>query len=209
METIQLYVEPANNANGKNGYRLPFVLPRLIDDQAFFEFCQRNANLHIERTAEGETEIMAPAGSETGYYNNELGRQLGNWNIENDEPGYVFDSSAGFTLPNRAVRSPDASWVRRERFDALSAEQRATFAPLCPDFMIELMSPSDSLTDAQAKLEEYIQNGAKLGWLIDRKNQTIYVYRPGQRMQTLVNPASVSAAPELPGFTLSTTRLFR
>lgn len=182
-------------------------LPSMTRDE-FWEFCQRNRDLRIERTAEGDLIIMPPAGSETGSKNNEIGRQLGNWNLGQGEPGYVFDSSTGFTLPSGAIRSPDASWVRHSRWDALTTEQREKIAPLCPDFVVELMSPSDSLSDAQTKMEEYRANGARLGWLIDRRSRQVQVYRPGQSVQVLDDPAEVSADPELPGFVLDMRRIF-
>jgi Uma2 family endonuclease len=172
----------------------------LTDDQ-FFEFCQINRDLRIERTAEGELLIMPPTGSETGGSNFKLAVQLGNW-TERDGTGIGFDSSTGFTLPNGATVSPDISWVKLERWNALPKDSRTKFALLSPDFVVELRSPSDTLKDLQDKMQQYIDNGVRLGWLIDRKRRRVYVYRPGVAVQQLDNPETVSGDPELPGFVL-------
>ena len=172
----------------------------LTDDQ-FFEFCQINRDLRIERTATGELLIMSPTGSETGGSNFRLAVQLGNW-IEQDGTGIGFDSSTGFTLPNGGTVSPDISWVKLERWNALSKEQRTKFAPIVPDFVVELRSPSDSLKDLQKKMQQYIDNGVRLAWLIDRKQRRVYIYRPDVSVQQLDNPETVSGDAELPGFVL-------
>lgn len=172
----------------------------LTDDQ-FFEFCQINRDLRIERTAEGELLIMPPTGSETGGSNFELAVQLGNW-IKQDGTGKGFDSSTGFTLPNGATVSPDISWVKLERWNALSKDSRAKFAPIAPDFVVELRSKSDTLKDLQSKMQQYMDNGVRLGWLIDRRARRVYIYRPGVAVEQLDNPETVSGAPELPGFVL-------
>lgn len=181
------------------------TFPRMSDGE-FFEFCRRNRDLRIERTSEGEIIIMPPAGSDTGSRNLEIARQLGNWTEQNGT-GIAFDSSTGFTLPNGATRSPDASWVRKSRWEALTEEERERFAPLCPDFVVELMSPSDRQEETRAKLDEYIANGAALGWMIDRKNRQVYVCRPGHPAEVLNNPAEVSGDPVLPGFVLDLRRI--
>jgi len=172
----------------------------LTDDQ-FFEFCQLNRDLRVERTATGELLIMSPTGSETGGSNFELAVQLGNW-IKQDGTGKGFDSSTGFTLPNGATVSPDISWVKLERWKALSQDSRTKFAPLSPDFVVELRSPSDSLKDLQDKMQQYIDNGVRLGWLINRQSRRVYIYRPGVPVEVRENPETVSAEPELPGFVL-------
>jgi Uma2 family endonuclease len=172
----------------------------LTDDQ-FFEFCQINRDLRIERTATGELLIMPPTGSETGGSNFELAVQFGIW-VKQDGTGKGFDSSTGFTLPNGATVSPDLSWVKLERWNALSKEQRTTFAPISPDFVVELRSKSDTLKDLQEKMQQYINNGVRLGWLIDRRQSRVYVYRPGVSVECLENPETVSGEPELPGFVL-------
>lgn len=175
--------------------------------EQFYEFCQANRDLRIERTADGEVIIMPPAFSDTGNRNFNLAVQLGIW-TERGGTGLGFDSNTGFTLPNGATRSPDASWIRLERWNALSDQQKASFAPICPDFVIELRSASDSLTTLQAKMQEYIDNGAWLGWLIDRKQQKVYLYRPNQLPEILENPEVVSGDPELPGFVLQMQKIW-
>jgi Uma2 family endonuclease len=181
----------------------------------FYEFCRLNQELRIERTARGEVIIMPPAFSSTGNRNIKIAQQLANW-AERDGTGEPFDSSAGFTLPNGATRSPDASWVRAERWNALEAEAQDAFAPLCPDFVVELRcsfraaSPtaSDTLKSLQEKMQEYIENGALLGWLIDRKNQKVYVYSPNAPVEVLDHPAQVSGEPVLPGFVLDMSKIW-
>ena len=154
------------------------VAPIYIRDvQAFFDFCQDNGQdtLHFERDPNGRVRLMPPSGSKTGYINMLIGHCLAAWNETLENPGYVFDSSAGFQLPNGAVRAPDASWVAKERYEALTHEQQEGFPPLCPDFVVEVMSPSDRLAALKRKMEEYKSNGARLGWLIDRKNRVVHV----------------------------------
>ncbi|MBE8969059.1 Uma2 family endonuclease [Nostocales cyanobacterium LEGE 12452] len=177
--------------------------PSLVQmtNEQFYEFCQANGDLRIERTANGEVIIMPPAFSDTGNRNFNIAAQLGNW-TEQDGTGIGFDSSAGFTLPNRAMRSPDASWIELERWNTLTDAQKASFAPICPSFVIELRSSSDRLIKLQEKMQEYIDNGASLGWLIDRQNQKVYIYRPNREVEILDNPEAVSGNPELPGFIL-------
>ena len=184
---------------------LPIVLrlsPLIeLTDEQFAEFCGLNRDLHIERTAAGELEIMAPAFSETGNRHSKIIAQLETWNSI-DSSGMVFDSPAGFTLPNGAIREPDASWISMSRLEALTPEQRSGFYNVCPDFVVELRSDTDRLTALQSKMQEYMDNGARLGWLIDPSQLRVYIYQPGQRTQTLDNPQSISADPVLPGFTL-------
>src|SRR5438132_4659472 len=158
-----------------NPYVIHFepVLKKLSDED-FFEFCQANRDWRIERTSDGDVIIMPPTGGETGGRNFELAVDFGNW-VRADGTGKGFDSSTGFTLPNGAERSPDLAWVRLSRWNALSEEQRKKFPPLCPDFVVELRSPSDSLSGLQEKMQEYIQNGAELGWLIDPVEKKVYV----------------------------------
>jgi Uma2 family endonuclease len=175
--------------------------------EQFYEFCQANRDLRIERTASGQVIIMPPAFSDTGNRNFKIAVQLGNW-AEQDGTGETFDSSAGFTLPNGAIRSPDASWIKLERWNALAEEQKASFAPICPDFVIELRSKSDTLSGLQDKMQEYIANGISLGLLIDRKNQKVYIYRPNQEPEILDNPETVSGDPELPGFVLRMAKIW-
>jgi Uma2 family endonuclease len=186
-------------------YTPPLVLRlrpavELSEDQ-LFELCQINRDLRIERNAAGELLLMPPAGGGTGDRNSEINMQLRLW-AKRDGSGVAFESSTGFRLPNTALRSPDASWVQRSRLEQLSATQYERFLPLCPDFALELRSPSDSLSDAQAKMEEYHANGARLGWLLDPVRRHVYVYRPATPVERLDNPDTVAGDPVLPGFVL-------
>ncbi len=184
-----------------------FPTLKSISVEEFYEFCLANRDLRIERTASGEVIIMSPAFSDTGNRNIKIAQQLGNW-AEEDGTGEAFDSSAGFTLPNGATRSPDASWIKLERWNALSEEQKASFAPICPDFVVELRSKSDTLSGLQNKMEEYIDNGSLLGLLIDRKNRKVYIYRPNQQPEILDNPETVSCEPILPRFVLRMAKIW-
>jgi Uma2 family endonuclease len=178
-----------------------------LTDEQLFELCQINPELGIERTAEGDLVIMAPEGWETGHRSMALGTLLTQWAWQ-DGTGVTSGSSTGFILPNGAMRAPDAAWVRRERLAALTAEQRQRFLPLCPDFVAEIRSPSDRLSVVQAKLQEYIDNGAQLGWLIDPTSRTVYVYRPHRPVERLDNPATLTGDPVLPGFVLELQRIW-
>lgn len=173
-----------------------------LTDEQFFQLCQVNENLRFERTATGELIIMPPAGGETGNRNGRLNQQLFNW-ADADRTGIAFDSSTGFKLPLGANRSPDAAWVKLERWNTLTCEQKEKFPPICPDFVIELLSASDSLKVAQAKMREYQDNGTRLGWLINRKSRQVEIYRQAQALEVLQNPVSVSGENILPGFILN------
>ena len=175
--------------------------------RTFIEFCRQNPELRVEQDAEGILEIMAPTFSETGIYSGRLFRQLDE-HCERTGSGYAFDSSAGFALPDGAKRSPDASWIPSDKWESLSNDEQQSFAQICPDFVIELMSKSDSLSQAQAKMAEYLRNGSRMGFLIDRKTRTVFVYRPNEEAEELVNPTEVSAEPVIPGFALQMARLF-
>ena len=179
----------------------PLKLHMELTDEQFFQLCQHNRYLQFERTAKGEILIMPPTGGETGNRNFEITVQLGIWNKQSNL-GKGFDSSTGFKLPNGANRSPDVAWVRLERWEALTPEQREKFVPLCPDFVVELLSPTDSLKETQAKMQEYIDNGTKLGWLIDRKNQRVEIYRSHRNVEIVENPTTLSGEDVLPGFVL-------
>lgn len=174
-----------------------------LTDEQFFRLCVDNRDLRFELTAEGELIIMPPTGLETGWRNAKITQRLGHW-AEEDGSGLVFDSSTMFTLPNGARRSPDASWMRRERWDALTREDRRRFSHICPDFVLELRSTSDSLAELQAKMQEYIANGAELGWLLDPEATRVYIYHQGQSVQVLEDPETVSGEPVLRGFILDT-----
>ncbi|AFY72102.1 protein of unknown function DUF820 (plasmid) [Thalassoporum mexicanum PCC 7367] len=180
----------------------------LSDDQ-FYLLCRRNPDLRFERSANGDLIIMSPTGYETSRRNFSLIVKFGYW-VEQNDLGYGFDSNGGFILPNGAIRSPDLSWVRKERLDALSMETGDQFLPICPDFVVELMSKTDRLSVTQAKLIEYIENGAKLGWLINPKAQQVEIYRPNSRSgqdaqpekELLEMPQTLSGEEVLPGFEL-------
>jgi Uma2 family endonuclease len=173
----------------------------MTDDQ-FFQLCQNNRELRFERNANGELIIMSPAGGETGNRNGRVNQQLFNW-TDADGTGIAFDSSTGFKLPNGADRSPDASWIKLERWDALTDDEKQKFPPICPDFVIELLSPSDSLKTTQEKMKEYIDNGVRLGILINRKSRQVEIYRPGKEVEVLESPATVSGKDVLKGFVLN------
>ncbi len=174
---------------------------RKINDDDFFEFCQSNRELRIERTKEGELIVMPPTGGETGGYNFDLTGEFRNW-VKKDGAGKGFDSSTGFTLPDGAKRSPDLAWVKLERWNALTRGERIKFPPICPDFVVEIRSRNDSLDKLREKMEEYIENGAQLGWLIDPIEKKVYVYRPQLPIECLDNPEALSGEPLLEGFTL-------
>ncbi|ELS03804.1 hypothetical protein Xen7305DRAFT_00035280 [Xenococcus sp. PCC 7305] len=178
-----------------------------LSEDSLFDFCQLNSHLRIERSSSGELIIMSPAGSETGNRNAKLMQQLSNWS-DKDATGIEFDSSAGFILPNGSTRSPDASWLKLTKWNALSDSQKAKFAPICPDFVVEIRSPSDNLKTLQDKMSEYLDNGASLGWLIDRKNRQVYIYCPNQDVQCLDNPVTVNGDSLLAGFNLDVTKIW-
>jgi len=173
-----------------------------MTDEQFFQLCQDNRDLRFERNADGGLIIMPPTGGETGNRNAGITAQLWLWN-EQSQLGLVFDSSTGFKLPNGADRSPDASWILKERWEQLTSAERKQFLPLCPDFVIELLSPSDSLKVTQEKMAEYRDHGTRLGWLIIPASGQVEIYRPGQEVEVLENPDQLSGETVLPGFILN------
>ena len=173
-----------------------------LTDEQFFQLCQNNRDLKFERNANGDLVITSPTGGETGSYNAGLTAQLWLWNQEN-KLGQVFDSSTGFKLPNGADRSPDASWITLERWNTLTAEQRQKFIPLCPDFVIELRSASDRLKTRRDQMQEYIENGTRLCWLINPQSRQVEIYRQNQDVQILESPTTLSGEDILPGFILN------
>lgn len=172
-----------------------------MDAAAFLAFCEANPELRIERTAKGEVIIMSPTGAYSSYQNLLIGSMLYFW-ARQDGSGVAFDSSGGFRLPNGAMRSPDAAWVQRLRLAHFTRAEKRTFLPLCPDFVVELRSETDRREDLLAKMDEYMANGAQLGWLIDPLEQSVTIYRPGAAPVRLERPATITGDPELPGFTL-------
>jgi len=173
-----------------------------MTDEQFFQLCQNNRELRFERNANGELIIMPATGGETGSKNARITQQVMNW-TDVDGTGIAFDSSTCFKLPNGADRSPDASWIKLERWNALTDEEKQKFPPICPDFVIELLSPSDSLKTTQEKMEEYIDNGVFLGILINRKSHQVEIYRQGKKVEVLDSPTTVSGEDVLKGFVLN------
>jgi Uma2 family endonuclease len=187
---------------------IPTTITLKISHEQFLDLALANRDLQLERNATGELIIMPPTGSYTGKRNFDIAGQLWFWNRQT-KLGEAFDSSTGFHLPNGSDRSPDAAWVKQEKWDTLSLEQKETFAPICPDFVLELRSKTDSLEKLQSKMREYIENGASLGWLIDQKNQRVEIYRPGKDVEILEHPTSLSGEDVLPGFILDLTEVWK
>ena len=195
----QVLADPQVSLNSFTIHLKPAI--ELTEDQ-FFALCQLNRDLRLERNAEGDIKVMPPTGGETGNRNAEITGQLVIW-TKQDGTGAAFDSSTGFKLPNGADRSPDAAWVQKSRLAVLTQEEKEKFLPLCPDFVIELLSPSDELEEVKAKMDEYIENGARLGWLLEPRSRRVYVYRPGESVIMIENTGQISGEPELPGFVLN------
>ncbi len=172
-----------------------------LSDEQFFQLCQDNRDLRLERNPKGDLIIMPPTGGETSNSNAGITAQLWLWNNLH-KLGVVFDSSGGFKLPNGADRSPDAAWIPLDKWQALTPQQKERFLPLSPDFVIELMSPSDSLETARKKMQEYLDNGTRLGWLINRKTREVEIYRQGQAVEIFTNPESLSGENILSQFVL-------
>jgi Uma2 family endonuclease len=186
----------------------PLELTLELTDEQFFQLCTDNRDLRFERTATGELIIMPPVSSDTGRRNADLSFQLQSWSRQNKHLGIAFDSSTGFKLPDGSDISPDAAWMRRDRWDALTPEQKDKFAPICPDFVVELRSTTDSLEKLRAKMKVYVKNGARLGWLLDRKNRKVEISRQGREVEILDEPATLSGEDVLPGFVLDLTDIF-
>ena len=178
-----------------------------LTSEQFYKLCQANPDLKLERNAQGDLIIMPPTGGETGKTNSNINAQIWFWN-EQKQLGEVFDSSTGFTLPSGADRSPDVSWVEKSRWNALTKEQKEKFIPLCPDFVIEILSPNDSLKKTQNKMQEYIDNCCRVGWLINRKRQEVEIYRSGQDIEILKLPQTLSGENVLPGFVLNMRKIW-
>ena len=185
----------------------PKTLKLYVTQEQFTTLAASNRELQLERTARGELIVNPPTGWETGKRNRSIIGQLDRW-YEDNERGEAFECSTGFILPNGATRSPDACWISQERWDALTDEQKGTFANICPDFIVELRSQSDTLKSLQEKMQEYMDNGAKLGWLIDPQNRIVEVYRVGLEVEILSNPTELSGEEVLPGFVLNLRRVW-
>ncbi|HJR06669.1 MAG TPA: Uma2 family endonuclease [Pyrinomonadaceae bacterium] len=173
-----------------------------MSEEEFYEFCRLNPDLSLELTSEGDLIIMPPTGGKGGLRNATLGARLTTWSLEN-KSGQAFDSSTLFTLPSGAKRSPDFSWVKNERWEALTEDEQERFPPLCPDFVVELRSRTDTLKNLRQKMDEYMSNGAQLGWLIDPQERHVYVYRLGASVEQLNDPQTISGGPFLRGLTLN------
>jgi Uma2 family endonuclease len=178
-----------------------------MDDDEFYAFCAENRKVRIEREANGEIIIMPPAGGETSYRNHNLNGQLYVWS-ERDGRGRAFDSNSEFFLPNGAALGPDAAWISNRRLAQLTKEQKKRFMYLCPDFIVELMSPSDRLSKVQAKVVQWIENGAALAWLIDPDQRTVYIYRPDRDPQRLVDVDHVDGEGPVEGFRLELANIW-
>jgi Uma2 family endonuclease len=177
-----------------------------LTDEQFYQLCQTNRDVRFERTAKGELVIMPPTGGETGKKSGDIFGELWLWNRQ-QKLGVAFDSSTGFKLPKGADRSPDAAWVRLERWEALTLEQRQKFPPLAPEFVVELCSASDDLKPLQDKMQEYLDNGVRLGWLIDPQNQQVEIYRQRRQVEVLQSPTVLSGEDVLPGFVLDLSQI--
>jgi len=177
-----------------------------LTDEQFYQLCRANPDIKLERTPKGELIVMPPAGGASSKRNADLTTDLNIWNRQT-RLGVVFDSSGGFSLPKGGDRSPDAAWVKLERWEALTVEEKERFLPLAPDFVLELRSLSDNLKKVQAKMEEYRNNGVRLGWLIDPQNQRVEIYRQGQDVEALTSPTSLSGEDVLPGFVLDLSQI--
>jgi Uma2 family endonuclease len=178
-----------------------------LSDEELMRFCAANDFLRVERDANGEILVMTPAGIKTSKINMRIGRLLDEW-AEQDGRGIAVDSNGGFTLPDNSVRAADAAWLLKSSWDALSEADKARFSPLCPNFVIELRSPSDSLSELKQKMEMWIANGAQLAWLIDPIDRIVSVYRPGEAPEVHQNPTSVQGSGVMAGFELIMGRIW-
>jgi Uma2 family endonuclease len=178
-----------------------------LNDEQFYELCVHHPDLKFELTSQGDLIIMSPTGGETGRRNANIITDFGIWNRQH-KLGQVFDSSTCFELPNNAKYSPDVSWISQSRWDTLTPEQKEKFPAIAPDFVLELLSPSDILKNPQDKMREYITNGVKLAWLIYPKTRTVEIYRIGQEVEILHNPSSLSGEEVLPDFILDLTQIW-
>jgi Uma2 family endonuclease len=172
-----------------------------LTDEQFDHLCAANPEVKFERTSTGELVIMSPTGGETGRKNATLIARFVIWN-EQESLGVVFDSSTCFRLPGGGDRSPDVAWVEKSRWDVLTPEQQRKFPPICPDFVLELLSPTDNITTTRKKMQEYLSSGIRLGWLIDAEQKQVEIYRPGQAVEVPLTPTELSGESVLPGFTL-------
>lgn len=199
-------VQKLQNLEAFMGQHFSFFIGE-ISDEHFERICSKNRDFKIEQTAEGELILMPPTLPDSGWRNNDLSTDVTIWNRKSKK-GIVFDSSTYFTLPNGARRSPDVTWMKREKWDALTPQQRKTVSRIVPDFVIELRSSTDSLKPLQAKMREYIENGVRLGWLIDPKTRKVHIYRAGGEVEILQNPEKLSGEDVLEDFELNVQEIF-
>ena len=190
-----------------NAYTLNLDVISKIDDEKFYQLCRHNPELKLEQNQRGELIIMSPTGGETGRFNSELNLEFGIWNRQK-KLGYIFDSSTCFKLPKGSNRSPDVAYIQKERWDNLTLEEKVKFPPIAPDFVLELMSKTDSLKTVQEKMAEYIDNGVKLGWLINPEKKEVEIYRQGQEKEVLNDPNNLSGEDILPDFTLDLSSIW-
>ncbi len=179
-------------------------VPEPYTREQFASLTAQYPELRMELTSEGRLIIMPPSGGESSHQSSIAGGRLFAW-ADQDKTGVTFDANGGYNLPNGGTRAPDASWLRRDRWEALTSEQRQKFLPLCPDFLVEVLSPTDSLAETRRKMEEYKENGARLGWLINPRRRQVEIYRLAQEVEVLNNPVSLSGGDVLPGFVLDLT----
>lgn len=206
MATVLTEIQKLHAVEDAMSVHFSFYLGEISDKQ-FENICRKNRDFRIEFTAEGKLIIMPPTLPDTGWRNTNLTTDVNNW-ARKDKTGIVFDSSTYFTLPTGARRSPDVSWIKRERWESLSEKGRQTTSRLVPDFVIELRSSTDSVKTLQAKMREYIENGVRLGWLIDPKNRKVYIYRTNGETETLQNPETLSGEDVLQGFELNVREIW-
>jgi Uma2 family endonuclease len=190
-----------------NAYTLNLDVISKINDEQFYQLCRYNPELNLERNQKGEIIIMSPTGGETGKYNAELNAEFVIWNRQK-KLGVIFDSSTCFKLPKGSNRSPDVAYIQKERWDKLTEEEKTTFSPIAPDFVLELMSKTDSLRDIQEKMQEYMENGVKLAWLINPQKKQVEIYRQGREKEVLDYPQTISGEEVLPEFILDLTILW-
>ncbi|EAM47543.1 Protein of unknown function DUF820 [Crocosphaera watsonii WH 8501] len=190
-----------------NAYTINFDVITKINDEQFFQLCRNNPELKLEQNQNGEIIIMSPTGGETGNKNAELITDFCLWN-RRQKFGQIFDSSTGFKLPLGSKRSPDVAYIQQERWDKLTQEEKEKFPPIAPDFVLELKSKTDSLKEVQKKMQEYMDNGVKLGWLINTEKKQVEIYRQGQEKEVLDNPQTLSGDDILPEFRLDLALIF-
>ncbi len=203
---IQPEIQNLKNLESFMGQPFSFFVGE-ISDEHFEKICRKNREFRIEQTSEGELIIMPPTLPDTGWRNSELNTDVNIWNRRSKE-GIVFDSSTYFTLPNGARRSPDVTWIKREKWEQLTDEQRKKVSRIIPDFVIELSSSSDSLKTLQDKMQEYIENGVSLGWLIDPQKRKVHIYRKDGKTEILDNPETLSGEDVLQGFELKVSDIW-